>query len=66
MDVESEVDRLLSNDDECPHCNGMGKLNKPGAPDCPHCKGTGVTGSFRQGYPKNRAKRSPKTGSTTL
>ena len=55
-DVESELGRLLSGDDECPQCNGMGKLNKPGAPDCPHCKGTGVTEFFLHGYLINEAK----------
>jgi DnaJ-class molecular chaperone len=66
MDVESEGDRLLSYDDECPYCNGMGKLNKPGVPDCPHCKGTGVMAPLQHGHLKNGARRRPKTGSTTL
>ena len=55
MDVESEVGRFLSEYDECPRCNGMGKLSKPGIPDCPACKGTGVMESFLHSFPKNEA-----------
>jgi hypothetical protein len=61
MDVEIEVIRLVSDNDECLHCNGLGKLNAPGAPDCPHCKGTGVMHLFLQGYPKNKAKISGRS-----
>ena len=56
MGTESEVNRLVNDNDECPYCNGIGKLNIPGAPDCPHCKGTGVMEFLLHGYPKNEAK----------
>jgi hypothetical protein len=61
MGVEIEVNRLVSDNDECPHCNGIGKLNIPGVPDCPHCKGTGVMELFLHGYPNNDAETSGKS-----
>jgi DnaJ-class molecular chaperone len=60
MVVESEGNRLVSDNDECPYCNGIGKVNEPGAPDCPYCKGTGVMESFLQSYPKKKATMSGK------
>lgn len=57
MDVETEVDQVLRSEEECPHCNGMGKLNKPGAPECPLCKGTGVADPFLHRYPRNEAQK---------
>ncbi len=44
MEMESEMETALvrNGDDECPHCEGMGKLNRPGVPDCPYCRGTGL------------------------
>jgi len=56
MCIEGEENRLLRSSDECPYCEGIGKLNKPGAPDCPYCRGTGVMESFPNDYPKNRVK----------
>ncbi len=56
MDVGFEGNRLVSDSDECPYCNGLGKLNTPGAPDCAHCKGTGVIDLFMNVYPKNETK----------
>ena len=56
IDNEIEVNRLVSDNDECPHCNGIGKLNVPGAPDCPHCKGMGVMKLSPHGYPEKEAK----------
>lgn len=60
MDLEREVDRILTDYDECPHCNGMGKLSKPGAPDCHYCRGTGVMESFPYGDLPKEEKGSPK------
>ncbi len=56
MSIEGEGNRLLRGSDECPYCDGIGKLIEPGAPDCPHCKGTGVMESFLQDYAKKEAK----------
>jgi DnaJ-class molecular chaperone len=56
MPVEIEVIRLVSDNDECPHCNGIGKVNLPGAPDCPYCKGTGMMELSLHGHPKNEAR----------
>ncbi len=56
MDIEIEVNRLVSDNDECPHCNGSGKLNVPGAPDCPSCKGMGVIKLLLHCYPNKEAK----------
>ena len=61
MGAEIEVNRLVNDNDECPYCNGMGKVNAPGAPDCPQCRGTGVMGLFLQSYPQNEAKISCKS-----
>ena len=55
IDNEIEVNRLVSDNDECPHCNGLGKLSVPGAPDCPHCKGMGVMKLSPHGYPEKEA-----------
>jgi DnaJ-class molecular chaperone len=56
MGIEVEANRLVGDNDDCPHCNGMGKLDVPGAPDCPHCKGTGVRELFLPVYPGNEGK----------
>jgi len=56
MSFEREGNRWLGSSDECPYCDGIGKLNERGAPDCPHCKGTGVMESFPNDYPKDEAK----------
>jgi DnaJ-class molecular chaperone len=56
MGVEIEGSRLVNDNDECPYCNGIGKVNGPGAPDCPQCRGTGVMGVFLRSYPQNEAK----------
>jgi DnaJ-class molecular chaperone len=61
MDVEGGVDRFLSDDDECSFCNGIGKLNKSGAPDCEHCNGTGVGNSYLPAFLKDGSKSSDKS-----
>ena len=61
MCIEVEGNRLLRGSDECPYCEGIGKLNEPGAPDCPHCRGTGVMESFPHDYPKDEVKISGKS-----
>ncbi len=61
MGVEKEENRWVGDHDECPHCNGIGKLNVPGAPDCPHCKGMGVIELFLHGYSINEEKKSGKS-----
>lgn len=59
MDVDLDLNRLVIENDECPHCHGIGKLNLPGAPDCPHCKGVGVMEPYLCSLPQNEAKSIP-------
>jgi DnaJ-class molecular chaperone len=61
MGAEIEVNRWVSDNDECPRCCGIGKLDEPGAPDCPYCKGMGVMEVFLQGLPQNEAKAGGKS-----